>query len=188
MASVLDATRKLGVNILALLYVASLLRIWELTMKPKLLLCLALVLSGGLFAGCGLMVENMPSQKGTWIGIATPVTLYDAKRMPHDALQLVIQEGPAYWGDGPLKGQFILPKAVIVDKKYYTVDVKQYEGRRLKIRGEVEIAEVIDSKDGTILMWTTPKFDDEHTNPPGVIRASRIDIIGSTNAPSSNQP
>jgi hypothetical protein len=132
-------------------------------------------------------MDRMPSQKGTWIGVAQPVTLYDAKQLPHEVLQLVIQEGPTI-DNGSIKGQFLLPKAVIVDKRYYTVDTKKYEGQRLKIRGVVEISVVIDRNDKTELMWTTPELDYDHMNPPGVICAARIDILDSTNAPSNHQP
>lgn len=137
--------------------------------------CFSFILLLLLFCS-GCETDKMPSQTGTWIGVAKPVTLYDAKRLPHEVLQLVLQEGPKI-DNGSLKGLFLFPKAVIVDKRNYTVDMEKYDGHKLKISGHIVISSAIDRNDKCELMWTTPKLDYEHMNPPAIIRTKRIEII-----------
>ena len=170
-------------------------------MNHKLFLCLALVLSGGLFTGCD--TDRMPSQRGTWIGLAEPYTLYNANGVSHEVLRFVIQDGTKI-GDGGYdegsfdtseamrraeKSRFFVPNAVIVDKKYYAIDPRLYEGMRLKIRGAIEIATAIDPNDKSSLLWIAPKYDPNPSEPtPAVIRAKQIDIVDSINAPNSHLP
>ncbi len=171
------------------------------SMKPKLILCFALVLSGGLFVGCE--TDRMPSQKGTWIGKAEPFTLYSANGVPHKVLRLVIHEGTKMGDGGYDKGSFdtseavkrgektgfFVPDAVIVDKNYYAINAKIYEGKRIKIRGDIEIATAIDPNDKSSLIWITPKFDPNPSQPtPAIIKVKQIEIIDSTNVPSTYQP
>lgn len=170
-------------------------------MKSNLILCLALVLGGGLFAGCE--TDRMPSQKGTWIGKAEPFTLYNANGVPHKVLRLVIQEG-SKMGDGGYdegsfdtsqamkkseQSRFFVPDAVVVDKNYFAISPKIYEGTRIKIRGAIEIATAIDPNDKSALIWITPKYDPHPSEPtPAILRTARIEIIDSINGPSNHQP
>jgi len=168
-------------------------------MKPKHIFCLALVLIGVLFVCAGCEMDRMPSQKGTWIGLAEPYTLYSANGVPHQVLTLIIQEGDKM-GDGGYnegsfdtseamkqseKRRFFVPDAVIVDKNNYAINPQIYEGMRFRIRGTIEVATAVDPNDKSSLIWITPKFDPHPSEPtPAVIRVKQIDIIGSTNAPS----
>jgi hypothetical protein len=151
-------------------------------------------------AGCD--TDRMPSQKGTWIGLAEPYTLYNANGVPHKVLTLVIQEGPKMGDSGYNEGsfdtseamkrveklRFIVPNAVIVDNKYFTVNPKLYEGMRLKIRGTIEIATAIDANDKSSLIWITPKFDPHPSEPtPAIIRVKQIDIINSQEIPNNEK-
>ena len=170
-------------------------------MKLKLLLGLALVLSGGLFAGCE--TDRLPSQKGSWFGQAEPLTVYNANGIPHKVLKLSIQQGPKIGDNGYDKGsfdsskatnerdkeRFFSPVVIIVDRNYYAVNPKTYEGLRLKVWGTIEITSAIDPNDKSRLIRITPKYDPNPTESiPAIIRAKQIEIIDSTNTPTSRQP
>jgi hypothetical protein len=138
-------------------------------------------------------MDRMPSQSGTWIGVAEATTLYTFDGKPHKVLQLSIQEGPK-WVNGQ---SFVSPLIIVkgrhdwdhdLEYEYYQVNPELYEGKRLKIRGDIEqVAEVLDPNDKSRLIRTTPRIDYEHSG-LGVIRVKRIEIIVSTNTPNSHQP
>jgi hypothetical protein len=138
-------------------------------------------------------MDRMPSQIGTWIGVAEATTLYTFDGKPRKVLQLSIQEGPK-WVNGQ---SFVSPLIIVKGKhdwdhdlayEYYAVNLKLYEGKRLKISGEIEQAsDVLDPNDKSRLIRTSPRIDYEHSG-LGVIRVKRIEIIDSTNTPSSPQP
>jgi len=132
-------------------------------------------------AGC----VQFPSQKGTRIGHAVPITLYTSDEKPHSAVQLSIQEGTKM-GDPGLKhgfhaktgwqDKFLATKAILVDKNCVVLDSSKYGDRRLKVSGTIQFRTPVDSN-GARLISYTPRIS---SNSPVVfvtLKARAKDIV-----------
>ena len=88
-----------------------------------------------------------PFQSGTWIGVASRVTLYTEKGERCDAIQLKITDGPTVTDESyrphpvhPSGRQFIEDSPVLVTRKLVPINLDKYEGRTLVVRGKIDRA------------------------------------------------
>ncbi|HUA65538.1 MAG TPA: hypothetical protein VME24_06805 [Alphaproteobacteria bacterium] len=154
----------------------------------------------GFLTGC-IDSARFPRQRGTWTGIAEPYTLYAAGGAPHTVLQFDIQDGPRMWQRGfdpgavqfsaemkeKQKGEFFVAQPIMARRRYdwtndthiefYAVQSQEYAGKRLEIRGDIElVAEVLDPADGKLLFELASKPNME-SGPLGIIRVKRIKVL-----------
>ena len=116
----------------------------------------------GLFlaAGCA----QVPNQRGSWTGIAVPLTLNHIDGIAHEAVGFQI-EGGTKIGDGNLKGwygppltakqknEFLCRSPVLADTERYLLPLGDYLHHRLQIQGKITGRGALDRLDNRIVEW-----------------------------------